>query len=428
MARRIPDCLNRVRTCGTIAAILIGSITLSACDFRPPEGGGVPVYNNTTDPTNRGAAFVGADACRACHSEIGAHHALHGHANRLTPIMGGPPTFPAEAARAGVPNPPAGFDWADISYVLGGYLKDARFIDRDGFVLTTGVDGVDAQWNLAFPANGTTAGFVPYQESAQAPPPYEFSEFFRHTTGPQPFDAASPEFQENRPGILGTWNEPGIQCEACHGPGSNHLPNPAARDLYVNSSADQCGSCHSRAADPSVILADSGFIRNYQQRSELLASGGHASFNCTFCHDPHASATYDRANGIRNQCTDCHGDANMAFHEGAVFVRGDYVEPVTCESCHMAYATRTATSASESVVGALGQMGDTKTHIFRISTQGSDQFLTGDGSAVRRDDQGRALVTVDFACLRCHNGLGNGFEMSIETAANVASGLHRLPQ
>lgn len=346
-------------------------------------------------------------------------------------IQGVAPSYPPEGTQSGVPDPPDGFQWADISYVIGGYTKKARFINQDGFLLTTGVDGVNSQWNLAFPPNGNNAGFVSVDSDLLESPPYDFSCFRCHTTGPLPQDADNPQFQENRPGFAGTWEEAGVQCESCHGPGSNHVSNPSARDLFVdNTGAESCNQCHSRPFDSQdgVILARDGFIRNYQQRTELLASGGHANFNCTFCHDPHRSVAYDRENAIRNECIVCHRDQNMALHEGKVFTRGNYTEVLTCESCHMPFATMSASAAAADVVGDEGRMSDTRTHIFRINTEqvGFAAMFTPDGGAVVQDSEGRASVTVDFVCLRCHNGIG-AFDLSIDSAGDVALGMHGFP-
>ena len=38
-----------------------------------------------------------------------------------------------------------------------------------------------------------------------------------HTTG------YNPEGENELPGIVGTWAEPGIRCEECHGPGAGHV-------------------------------------------------------------------------------------------------------------------------------------------------------------------------------------------------------------
>lgn len=406
-------------------------LSVGGCTFvvPPPDQGEDGGYNNTTDPTNKSASYVGADACRACHSGISDQHEIHGHSHKLKKVEGGPPIYPVEGDRAGVPDPPGDFDWSEISYVIGGYTRKARFIDNEGFILTTGLEAIPTQWNLSFPANGTIPGFSNYEAAAVTPKPYDFSCFQCHTTGALAQDEDFPQFQENRPGFIGTWEEAGVQCEACHGPGSNHIPNPEARDIYVGNSADNCGKCHTRGDDPNIIIAKDGYINHHEQWPELLASGGHSNFSCVTCHDPHRGTNYDRSNAIRNECTACHANQTMAIHEGFTFVRGDYSEELTCVSCHMPFVTRSATSATTEVVGDLGRMGDTRTHIFRINTEPVDRgsFFTADGNAVAKDDQGRGAVTLDFVCFRCHNGIGNaGAIDSLELASGVASGMHSI--
>lgn len=424
--------IRHIGWCGLAALALA---VVPQCVPVPPGNGntngndntGGPQYNNITDPTNMSATHVGADACGACHPNVASQHAIHGHAHRLTRVQGVAPVFPSEGEFAGVPEPPEGYTWADISYVIGGYIRNARFVDLDGYILTTGVEGVPTQWNVEFPPNGTVPGFVDYESEATTRKPYDFSNFEYDTTGALPQDGGFPEFQENRPGMIGTWEEPGVQCESCHGPGSNHIPHPAARDLYVNVTASACGMCHSRGADPNLIPAAEGYINPHEQWSELLGSGGHAGFNCTTCHDPHASATYDRDNAIRNECTACHAGHNMALHEGFTFERGDYVERLSCESCHMPYATRDAAAAGPDVVGDRGRMGDTRTHLFRINPQATSfaQMFTQDGASVSKDAQGRAAVSLDFVCLRCHNGIGNAATISsLSILSDVATQMH----
>lgn len=392
----------------------------------PDDSSGI--YNNVTDKSNNGATYIGTAACRACHPSIFDTYAIHGHGHALKPINGQPPTYPPEGTRAGVPNPPDGYTWNDVSYVIGGYYRKARFLDLDGFFITTGEQNVDTQWNLLFPPNGSLPGFAPFQPDQASPLPFDFRDFRCMTTGPVSQDPDRPEFQDNRRGILGTWSEPGIQCEACHGPGSSHPSNPAARDLFVDpTSAQTCYQCHSRPFESQTgeIIAEDGFIKFQQQYPELRASGGHSMFSCTFCHAPHVSVTYDRQSAIRNECIACHAEQNMALHEGKVFTRGDYTEVLTCQSCHMTFATRNATAAGPAVVGDEGRMGDTRTHIFRINAErvGFEAMFTPDGRSVVTDSEGRAAVTVDFVCLRCHNGIG-AFDIDLENAADIALFMH----
>src|SRR6185295_8582517 len=130
---------------------------------------------------------------------------------------------------------------------------------------------------------------------------------------------------------------------------------------------------------------------------------------------------------VRNTCTVCHADMNMALHSGKLFARGDYREALTCESCHMAYATKSRNSAAPEVVGPYARMGDTRTHIFRISTAQVDYtaFFTPNGSRVLKDADGKAAVTADFVCLRCHNSVAMPtLAFTPQRAAEIAGGLH----
>ncbi len=420
---------------GVIGVLALMSAAFGGCPAdRKSDSGGLPVFNNTGDPSNAGASYVGSSACAACHVEIAARARRHAHSFALARLAGAGPSFPAEATRAGVPEPPDGINWTDISYVIGGYTHSALFIDERGYVLTDGVASTNTQWALEFPATANAADFIPFRPEGTTPLPYEYACFRCHTTGGTASMPGRPPFQDGRPGIVGTWAEAGVGCEACHGPGTRHVSRPAARDLFVDATPATCAGCHTAGADPTVIRAADGYVDPYAQYNELRASGGHANFNCTVCHDPHASATYDRAAGIRNACTACHRDANMAGHGGVVFVRGNYRETMTCESCHMPYTGLKVLAAGPAVVGATGRMGDVRSHIFRIAAWETDfrDMFAADGSSVRKDERRRAAVTVDFVCLRCHTddtaAPNSAFFLSLDSAWQIATGLHHLPQ
>jgi len=409
--------------------LLAFSLCLAGCDYSvDSQTALLAPFHNASDPTNGGAGYIGSAACAACHADVAELNALHGHTQALKAVLGAAPSYPAAAAGAGVPNPPAGQAWTNVSYVLGGYLHGAFFIDRDGFLMTDGTLGVQTQWFLDFPSNGTTASFASYLPAQVQPLTYSYACFRCHVTGPEPQNAQQPLSQDGRPGILGTWAEPGVQCEACHGPGSNHAPEPWARRMFVDSTNDTCARCHLEGEDPNVIAVVDGYLSPNTQVAELRASGGHAAFNCGVCHGKHASTRYDRGRGILNECSACHGDVNLPYHEGVTFVRGDYSEPVTCESCHMPFAGRSNSVGGAATVGSTGgRMGDVRTHIFRIDTTNQTylQMFSADGSRVVMDAQGRAAVTPDFVCLRCHNGVGNAFIISAYGATLIGTDMHQ---
>lgn len=425
-----------------MSAVVLPIALIAAAAVGGCPGEGYPLIDgalraNRQDATNGGAPFVGSSACRQCHSAYAEQHDQHGHAFALRPVLGTAPATPTFAPRAATPEPPPGYAWTDVAYAIDGFAKSTAFVDADGFLITDADAGRAIHWLLAVPTNGTTPTFAPAGPMLPTPAAFDFDFFAARTTGPARFDESSPQFQDGRRGVRGTWHEAGVQCEACHGPGGGHFTAAGGQiridlsRIFVDADSSQtCAVCHARpfGSLSREILAADGFILDQQQWSELQASGAHARFACTVCHDPHRSTLVDRAAAIRNDCTSCHRDTTMAGHDGETFARGDYIEPLTCVSCHMPLATRSASTGTEQFTGGIGRIGDTRTHIFRISVDDANPtaFLTADGAAVLRDEQGRAAVSVEYVCLRCHNGDGL-FELTPARAAEIAGQVHRLP-
>jgi len=405
-----------------LVAGLIAMIALAGCDpgiVWPPDD---PPINGDDIP----AEYVGAITCAACHQVPGSLHARHGHSHALKVVEGIAPDYPATTGLATAPNPPAGFDWSDISFVIGGSAKSALFVDTEGFLLTDGTAGTFTQYNLANPAALLPADFVPFKPEQVTPHPLGEDCFRCHTTGPESLAVSGGRRQGNLPGIEGTWSEAGVQCEACHGLGSRHLLDPAAGKLTVDSSGGICVACHVNQDEPSEIAVEGRCIVGRQQFAELSASP-HQGFSCTFCHNPHASVLRDRDNGLRNACSNCHLDDDMASHEGNVFQWGDYVETVRCESCHMPLIGSNASCRDvELPKGEIVSIGDTRSHLVSIDTSALDpaDMLSADGMRVRLDEQGRASVPVCCVCQRCHHGLGNAFTLTAAEAGDIAQRLH----
>ena len=143
---------------------------------------------------------------------------------------------------------------------------------------------------------------------------------------------------------------PGITCEACHGPGAQHLAaikagrtaegladvlNPAKLDPV--DSVDFCGACHRTWAD----VMESGMegvatIRFQPYRLELSRcwGKGDARITCLACHDPHQQLSRDPGS-YDNRCLRCHlstaGSKSTSDHPGAACPRSTK----DCVSCHM---------------------------------------------------------------------------------------------
>ncbi|MFQ5538283.1 MAG: Ig-like domain-containing protein [Gemmatimonadota bacterium] len=350
--------------------------------------------------------YVTSSVCKNCHSDYYDELFKSGHPYKLNKVVDGtPPTYPFST----VPNPPQGYTWDDISYVIGGYGWKARFLDKDGYILVTGVTGVNVQYNLPRDDIGLPAGWVAYHSSDTEPKPYTCGTC--HTTGWQTTAENGGKFQDGLVGIQGTWEEPGIRCEQCHGPGGDHVAAKDPKKISVDTEKELCGSCHFRDTNHG-ILASGGFIRHHEQYDELIASG-HNALSCTDCHDPHVGTRYGHAEegGIKVTCESCHSDKTSNAH----------TVPVECSTCHMPRASKSAQKRDS-------YFGDLKTHLFKINTGTETKdamFYTGEGGATFT----RNFVTLDFVCYQCHTDpvTGEGGGKSAKTMAELSAkavGIH----
>jgi hypothetical protein len=215
----------------------------------------------------KAAYYVGSDQCFGCHADQFNDWQASGHPWKLRK---------AEKARyAKLPLPP-GYSWDEISYVIGGANKKARFIDLEGYIITQAKDGSEAktQYNLE------DGSWSFYHKGEKKP----------YKCGPCHMTGYSPEGnQDGRPGMIGTWPEDGIGCEECHGPGSDHAQKPSKDNISVVSTPEACGKCHQRGGINPKPPAKGGFIRHHEQINELL-SGAHNGLSCMECHDPNVQS------------------------------------------------------------------------------------------------------------------------------------------
>ncbi|MFH2032828.1 MAG: multiheme c-type cytochrome [Bacteroidota bacterium] len=356
--------------------------------------------------------YVGSNTCKNCHNNVNSdlgyniweEYSKSGHPYKLNAVNGAPPVYPANTS-PGVPNPPAGTQWSDFSYVIGGYGWKARFVKPDGRVYT--LDN-NAQYNLV------DQSWVAYELGVDKK--YNEGCFKCHTTGSSPEGSWNGVAED----ALGTFSEPGIRCEGCHGPGGDHAVNPINVKLPNSGEflrVGRCGECHQRGGTSNAIPASGGYIKHHEQINEMRASahgdGMGGDLTCASCHDAHIALRYPDAagsglKGITVKCQDCHADK--------VAYVGGKVKNIDCVACHMAPATKSAVGAQK----GNGWQGDVKTHIMNINTDAvtRDAMFTTDGSKVALDANGHAAVTLDFACLRCHQ------DKDVNWASTNAKGIH----
>jgi hypothetical protein len=143
---------------------------------------------------------------------------------------------------------------------------------------------------------------------------------------------------------------PGVTCEACHGPGAQHVAqmslehdartstlifNPAR--LSPADSVDFCGACHRTSADVSLSFITGIFnlrFPAYRLEQSRCWGNGDAQLTCTACHDAHKPRVQDAA-FYDKVCVSCHSPASGAAKDRAHAIGTCKVSNHECVSCHM---------------------------------------------------------------------------------------------
>jgi predicted CXXCH cytochrome family protein len=358
-----------------------------------PEGPQGPIGEKgpAGDPGPSGAEYVGSDVCSGCHPDISESFKNSGHNWGLNPVVDGkPPIFPFTIT----PPPPVGYTWQDILYVIGGYNWKTLFIDKDGYIIT-GEPGNSVylnQWNFTNLNVGAKAGWTSYHPGEEQ---LSYDCGSCHTTG---YD---PRGQNELPGIVGTWAEPGIKCEVCHGPGSLHITNPRGISMKISRDAENCETCHQQVSEQPV-MATNGFIEHNELYMDLTHSK-HMILDCVQCHDPHKGVVQLRQAGEQTTptlCKDCH------FKEAKNIKHAQ----ISCVECHMPRIIKSAWGNLATFTG------DFRSHVMAIDSTQVSTF-NGDGSLIS------GQIGLDFACRHCHIP-NSSFDKSDDELLNMANGMH----
>ncbi len=150
---------------------------------------------------------------------------------------------------------------------------------------------------------------------------------------------------------------PGVRCEACHGPGLDHVNAikagqiQQARQAILNpdsltptSSIDFCGACHRTTMDVIMNEPEPGAytirFQSYRlQESRCWQTTKDARLACTQCHDPHAPMVRDEQ-FYDQKCLSCHSLVKGTKHDtsGGKWAAAPKICPkatANCASCHM---------------------------------------------------------------------------------------------
>jgi len=145
---------------------------------------------------------------------------------------------------------------------------------------------------------------------------------------------------------------PGVRCEACHGPGLDHvfaqkdeqfseaseaILNPA--HLNPVDSVDFCGACHRTSID--VVLSPEAYgpinvrFQPYRlEKSRCWGTQGDGRLICVACHDPHKPLVRNESS-YDPRCLSCHGSRGSESHGAGPSHAVCPKATANCTSCHM---------------------------------------------------------------------------------------------
>lgn len=308
------------------------------------------------------AGYNGSESCAKCHQRIYMEWRKTLHSQMIKDVSAHPDAMIGDFdSKSEVRT----FSKSDVLYTIGNQWKQ-RYITKKGDELYI----LPAQYNLE------TGEWKPYNPSDWDKKPWLKDCGGCHVTG---LDYDSRSF-----------SEPGVGCEACHGPGKSHVEakkedysktiiNPST--LSVGLQVQICGSCHTRGKDPSgkhgfpinfrpgVSLVNlykpipntdpkdfwpNGHSKSHHQQYLDWQSSPHAKagVSCVSCHTVHSTGSATRYQ------TRLPGDKLCLYcHSQPVNPKGSHSlhDMGSCIGCHMAKIVKSAES------------GDLHDHTFRIT-------------------------------------------------------------
>lgn len=367
-----------------------------------PPGVTGPAGPAGQDAAANGATYIGDQTCAGCHKDLYDIYMKSGHPWNMSKVSTGePPAAPFNKPG----EPPQGYAWTDILYVIGGYNWKAVFVNQDGYIITdepgkSGNAEYLNQWNFANQALKQDASWVKYHSGADK---LAFSCGACHTTGYNPQGN-----QDGLAGLQGAWTQEGVRCEKCHGPGSLHAGNPQGFVMKIERDAQACSACH-QPQPGAPVTAQDGFIHQDEQAQDLFR-GKHAVLDCVLCHDPHQGVVQLRQAGEQTvglKCEQCHpNEARQQKNPTHLSMQ------LPCTQCHMPNLIQVAWA------DAAKFSGDFRTHQVKINPTQVSQF-TPEGQVLPE-------IGLDFACRHCHGG-GLGSPKTDDELIAVATGYHSLP-
>ncbi len=247
--------------------------------------------------------YVGSQACQPCHPGEFAAQAKSEHAHALAPAQ---PGSPGEWA--------FGAGLKAITYVT--HADDETYVERA------------ASYYASTKSLGVTPGHKPATD-------LKYPTFHPVTSALRCFRCHSTGDLTLSSGFAIQPAEFGIRCEACHGPGGEHVAAGGGggtirspKHLNAVELNTFCGTCHRKPPEAGV---EGDWTDPWNARHQPASLSQAACFrksagklSCLTCHDPHAPLETS-AKAYDQRCSGCHQEVR---HRTAI-------AGAACVTCHM---------------------------------------------------------------------------------------------
>ena len=322
------------------AAALTGTLAFGIWWLLSPQNSVQKEFRGHSDAAANAAgnnSFVGAAACRSCHTEISDLYSTSGHAhtfhstteselaNRLDGVEFPDPkrqgTFRYHMDADGLSvslTPKFENEKFPLFYALGSGAHGVTFLTllphRDG-----GTIGLEHRATYYEKKGGLdlTVGH------AYVDAPVEDAEHFGRIISGQKLTDCIECHTTSGHVVNGDIKEliPHVGCESCHGAGGHHMnvmesaekdPDYAVAKQWPDAMSEMqtCGRCHRlpESIKKSELTRESKVLPRFQPAGlmqSLCFQKSEGAMRCTTCHDPHATVSKDNARYER-LCMDCH--------------------------------------------------------------------------------------------------------------------------
>jgi len=357
------------------------------------------------------SAYVGSQACAACHPAIFATWKK----TRMANVIQDPKVHPeAILGNFSKPDPLVTFKKDDIAFTYGSKWKQRYFtkIGDDYFVFPAQWDVLNKVWRPYYVKAGTDWWTAHYPADQMQRP-----------TGPLCDGCHSVNYSLTTKKVT-EWN---VGCEKCHGPGAAHVKraskativNPARLD-FVRAN-DVCIQCHSQGRPktnpvngkyydwpigyfPGDLLSDVWNLeehrlgettfthypddsahKNRMQGNDFVTSRMHArGVTCFNCHNVHG--TENNADVIKPgnaMCLECHGPQSPNGPHGTLVEHTHHAPGSAgsqCTACHMPKVAQTIADVN------------VRSHTFRFVTPAASE-----------------AYKIPNACVLCHQEKTNAW-------------------